>query len=83
MKFLKGLNPGSLAIGAGIILLAPIVIPIIGAVLKPVAKSLIKGGLIAYESAKVSLAETKETFEDLAAEAKAEMAQPPAQEQSS
>lgn len=80
MKLINGLSVSGLALGAGIVLLAPIVIPIIGAVLKPVAKAMIKGGLIAYESAKVSLAETKETIEDIAAEAKAEMAQQPAQE---
>ncbi|MCG6906429.1 MAG: DUF5132 domain-containing protein [Desulfobacteraceae bacterium] len=37
-------------------------------------KAVIKGGLLAYEGAKVSIAETKETFEDIAAEAKAEIA---------
>jgi hypothetical protein len=76
MKFLgNGLNVGSLVVGAGVILLAPVVIPMIGAVLKPVAKALIKGGIMAYESAKVSIAETRETLEDIAAEAKAEIAQ--------
>lgn len=80
MKLLNGFNVGSLAMGAGIVLLAPIAVPIIGSVLKPVAKAMIKGGLIAYESAKVSLAETRETIEDLAAEARAEIAQQPAQE---
>jgi hypothetical protein len=80
MKLINGVSVSGLAVGAGVVLLAPIVIPMIGAVLKPVAKAMIKGGLIAYESAKVSLAETKETIEDLAAEAKAEMAQQPAQE---
>jgi hypothetical protein len=75
MKLFNGVNPSSLAMGAGIVLLTPIVIPILGSLLKPMAKSLIKGGLLAYEGAKVSLAETKETLEDLTAEAKAEMAQ--------
>ncbi|MFH0729526.1 MAG: DUF5132 domain-containing protein [Pseudomonadota bacterium] len=80
MKLINGFSAGSLAVGAGIVLLAPIVIPMVGAVLKPLAKAIIKGYLIAYQSAKVSLAETKETIEDLAAEAKAEMAQQPAEE---
>lgn len=68
-------NVSSLAVGAGVVLLAPVVIPVVGAVLKPLAKAVIKGGLMAYEGAKVSVAETKETIEDLAAEAKAEIAQ--------
>jgi hypothetical protein len=79
MKLINGFSAGSLAVGAGIVLLAPIVIPMVGAILKPLTKAIIKGGLIAYESAKVSLAETKETIEDLAAEAKAEMAEQPAE----
>lgn len=73
--FNGGLSVGSLAIGAGVILLAPVIIPVIGGILKPLAKAIIKGGLIAYEGAKVTIAETKETLEDLAAEAKSEISQ--------
>ena len=76
MKLLNGgLSVGSLAVGAGVVLLTPVIIPVVGTVLKPVAKAVIKGGLLAYEGAKVSIAETKETLEDLTAEAKSEMSQ--------
>jgi Protein of unknown function (DUF5132) len=64
---------GGLAMGAGVVLLAPVVIPIIGSLVKPVVKAVIKGGILAYEGAKVSIAEAKETIEDLAAEAKEEI----------
>ncbi len=73
--FGNGISMGGLAIGAGVVLLAPVVLPIIGAALKPVFKAVIKGGILAYEGAKVSIAETKESLEDLAAEAKAEISQ--------
>jgi hypothetical protein len=73
MKLLNGMSMGSVAMGAGVVLLAPVVIPVVGAILKPVAKALIKGGIMAYEGAKVSIAETKETIEDIAAEAKADI----------
>ncbi|WP_419661742.1 uncharacterized protein Dvar_21750 [Desulfosarcina variabilis str. Montpellier] len=74
MKIFNGsLNPGSIAVGAGVVLLTPVVLPIIGAILKPMAKAVIKGSLIAYEGAKVSIAETKEALEDITAEAKAEV----------
>jgi hypothetical protein len=66
---------GAAAIGAAAVLLAPIVLPVIASVLKPVAKGVIKGGILAYEGAMVALAETKETIEDLAAEAKAEISE--------
>jgi glucose dehydrogenase len=73
MKLLNGMSMGSVAMGAGVVLLAPVVIPVVGAILKPVAKALIKGSILAYEGAKVSIAETKETIEDIAAEAKADI----------
>jgi len=71
--FSKGLTLPGLAIGAGVVLLAPVVIPAIGNALKPLLKATIKGGLLVYEGAKVSLAETREAIEDLTAEAKAEV----------
>ncbi len=70
---------GSVLIGAGVILLVPIVLPIVGSVLRSVAKATIKGSLVAYHKAKIAFAETMEGFEDLAAEAKAEIAQKPEQ----
>jgi Protein of unknown function (DUF5132) len=66
---------GAVVIGAAVVLLAPVVLPVIAGVLKPVAKGVIKGGLLAYEGAKVAMAETKETIEDIAAEAKAEISE--------
>ena len=58
MKILgTSLNVGTLAAGAGIVLLTPIVVPIVAGILKPVAKSVIKGGLIAYEKSKTATAE--------------------------
>lgn len=76
MKFIpKGLTAGNIAIGAGIVFLAPIVLPIVGSIAKPVVKAVIKGALVTYEGARVAVAEARESIEDLAAEAKAEMAE--------
>ena len=76
MNFGNGMKFGtSVAIGAGAVLLAPVIIPVLGSIMKPLAKATIKGGILAYEGMKVTLAETKETLEDLAAEAKAEISQ--------
>lgn len=66
---------GAMIIGAGVVLLAPVVIPIVASVMKPLAKAAIKGGILAYEGAKVAVAEAKEAVEDIAAEAKAELAE--------
>lgn len=73
--FGSSVNVGTLAIGAGIVLLAPVVVPVVAGVLKPLAKNAIKGSLLMYERAKVATAETMESLEDLAAEAKAELAE--------
>jgi hypothetical protein len=76
MKLLNGsLSASSLAVGAGVVLLAPVVIPVVGSILKPVAKAVIKGSILAYEGAKLSVAETKEALEDLTAEAKSEISE--------
>ena len=62
-----------IAVGAGVVILGPIVIPAVGKALRALTKEVIKGGFVAYEGYKGFVAETKETFEDLAAEAKAEV----------
>jgi hypothetical protein len=64
-----------LAVGVGAVVLAPLVSPAVARVTRPVLKSAIKGGLVVYERAKVVGAEALETIEDLAAEARAELAQ--------
>jgi hypothetical protein len=57
------------AIGLGASVLGPIVAP----VLRPMAKSLIKGGLIAYDQGRAALAELGERTSDMIAEARDEM----------
>lgn len=66
--------PG-IAAGIGAVILAPLLIPAVAKVGKPIAKAAIKGGIIAYEKAKGAMAEAGEVFEDLVAEAKVEMAE--------
>ncbi|MFH2067531.1 MAG: DUF5132 domain-containing protein [Pseudomonadota bacterium] len=75
MNLLKGLSLPGLAIGAGVVLLAPVLIPAISGALKPLLKNTIKGGILAYEGAKLAVAETREALEDITAEAKAEVSQ--------
>jgi hypothetical protein len=60
------------AIGVGL-LVAPVVIPMIVAAARPVAKAAIKGSLMLYEKGREMIAEVSEAVEDLAAEAKSEV----------
>jgi glutamate racemase len=64
-------NPGkAIAIGVGAVVLAPTLVPL----LKPTAKASLKTGVLLYNKAKESLAETREILEDIVEEAKAEIA---------
>jgi hypothetical protein len=66
--------PGIIA-GIGAVLLAPVLIPVVAGIGKPIAKSIIKGGIVAYEKSRGAFAELGETWEDIVAEAKAELAE--------
>ena len=75
-----GINSGmqlgtGLAIGAVAILVAPVILPVAAGILKSLAKAGMKGGMILYEKGKVLAEETKETVEDLAAEARSELSE--------
>jgi Protein of unknown function (DUF5132) len=72
---LKGNIMTGLAIGIGAAILAPVVIPAVAAMAKPLTKAAIKGGVLLYERGKEVVAEAGEMMEDLMAEAKAEIAE--------
>lgn len=59
--------------GIAAIVLLPILVPVAGKVMKPVAKAAIKGGIVLYEKGKGVIAEVGESLEDIIAEAKAEL----------
>jgi Protein of unknown function (DUF5132) len=61
--------------GIAAIVLLPVIVPVAGKVVKPIAKAAIKGGIVLYEQGKGVIAEVGETLEDLIAEAKAELAE--------
>ena len=61
-------------IGVGAALVAPTLLPAAGAVLRPVAKGLIKGGLYLVDATQELIAEGSEQLSDLVAEVQAERA---------
>jgi hypothetical protein len=65
----------TLVIGVGAVIVTPILLPL----LKPVAKSAIKTGVVFYEKTKGMIAEAGEVLGDIVAEAKAEIATEQAQ----
>ena len=59
-------------VGIGVAFAAPVLLPVVGAIIRPVAKGIIKGGLFAADSLKELVAEGAEEVSDVVAEAKAE-----------
>lgn len=56
-------------------MLAPVLLPVVASVGRPVAKALIRGGLLFYEKSREAVAVAGEAMEDLIAEVRAEEAQ--------
>ena len=69
---LKG-SWGAALVGVGVVLVAPTVLPAVGAALRPLAKSAIKGGVMLYDTVKESIAEAGEQVTDMVAEVRAEV----------
>ena len=68
----KGNLAAGLALGVGAIMFAPTAVRTLGSVLRPAAKTLIKGGMVFYRE---TLGEIGEMASDLVAEARAELDQ--------
>jgi hypothetical protein len=66
----------NLVLGTVVVLLAPVVLPATVAGLRPFAKILVKGRVLAYDTAREIAAEAGEQFGDLMAEVRAELAAP-------
>jgi hypothetical protein len=73
--FFEEAGPSGVIAGIGAVILAPVLVPVVAGIGKPLAKSLIKGGMVLYEKSKGAIAEVGETFEDMVAEARAELAE--------
>jgi hypothetical protein len=59
-------------VGIGVAIAAPIVLPAVGAIVRPVAKLAIRGGLFVVDAMQELVAEGAEQVNDLVAEARAE-----------
>lgn len=68
---------GGVVVGAVVGVAAPSILSGIGGVLRPLAKEVMKGGIVAYTAVSEMVAETGESFSDIVAEAKSEISQTP------
>lgn len=76
MNFLKSSNMSTgLVAGIGLCLLAPVAAKVLTGAGRPLLKETLKGGMFLYTRGRTMLAESRESLEDITAEAKAELAQ--------
>ncbi len=71
----KGNVVAVLAIGIAAAVLIPIALPVVARAAKPLAKAMVKSGIIVFEKGREAVAELGEVMEDVVAEAKAEIEQ--------
>jgi uncharacterized protein DUF5132 len=78
MALLEDVTKGgfsTLLVGIGAALVAPTVLPALGSSLRPLAKAIVKGGVVLYDAVKESVAEAGEQLNDLVAEVRAEISE--------
>ena len=63
----------SVLVGVGVALVAPVVVPALAAGMRPLAKAVIKGGIMVYDKGTEVLAEAGEQLSDLVAEVRSEI----------
>ena len=61
------------AIGLGVVIVSPVVIAALAPVVKPIARSALKAGVMAYEKGREAMEEIGETVDDVVAEVEEEL----------
>lgn len=72
-NFLRGDLMKGVAIGLGVAVLVPAAIIALAPVIRPMARSTMKAGILAYEKAREAVAEMGEVVDDLVAEVQEEL----------
>ncbi len=63
----------SVAIGVGAVILVPVAVKVLAPILRPLARSTLKAGIMAYEKGREAVAELGEVMDDLVAEVQEEL----------
>jgi hypothetical protein len=64
-----------LAVGVGVALVGPVLTPLVGGVVRPVAKAALKAGMLAYDAGRQGFGRLNEMSGDIMAEARSELSQ--------
>jgi hypothetical protein len=77
MAFVEDMFKGNigtgLAVGIGVAVIGPLLTPVLGAVLRPAAKAVIKAGMVAYDAGREGVARVNEMSGDVVAEVRSEL----------
>lgn len=63
----------TIAIGVGAVILVPVAVTALAPILRPLARSALKAGIVTYEKGREATAELGEVFDDLVAEVQEEL----------
>ena len=63
----------SVLVGVGVALVAPIVVPALAGGMRPLAKAVVKGGMLVYDKGAEVIAEASEQLSDMLAEARSDL----------
>jgi Protein of unknown function (DUF5132) len=69
----EGLGGSLMSNGAAAVVLAPVVVPAVLTGMRPVVKTVIKGGVLVFDKTREMVAEVGEQMSDIVAEARAEL----------
>ena len=69
----KGNIGTSLAVGVGVAVIGPILAPILGGILRPAAKAVLKAGMVALDAGREGVGRLNEMSGDIVAEARSEL----------
>jgi hypothetical protein len=80
MAFIEDMFKGGniatgVAVGVGVAVVGPLLTPVVGGILRPAAKVVIKAGMLAYDAGREGMAQLNEMSGDVVAEARAELDQ--------
>ena len=63
----------SVLVGVGVALVAPIVVPALAGGMRPLAKAVVRGGMMVYDKGAEVIAEASEQLSDMVAEVRSEL----------
>jgi hypothetical protein len=72
---MKGNIGTSLAVGVGVAVIGPMLMPLLGGIIRPAAKAVLKAGMVAYDAGREGVGKLNEMSGNIVAEARSELSE--------